>query len=128
MHIGLRVKGHLTICLYVVQGWFAVLGSSTGGAIAIFLFGVVGLEMKQKAPTATTIMQVVRKRWGMAAHLVSHVLPPQPHAAAASSPSLLVVCLGAQMCLIQRPLHRQSCIQANSWLPEDKRARKPALF
>ena len=44
--------------------------NSSGASVAIFLFGIVGLKLKERAPTATTIMQVLRCRWGTVTHIV----------------------------------------------------------
>ena len=44
---------------------------SAGAVLQILLFGVMAIQIKRKAPTAHTILEVVRLRWGKAAHIVS---------------------------------------------------------
>ncbi|KAI8468533.1 MAG: urea active transporter [Monoraphidium minutum] len=52
---------------YGVSGpfWYAA-----GATIQVLLFAVLAVEIKRKAPTAHTILEVVRARWGTVAHLV----------------------------------------------------------
>jgi len=40
-----------------------------GATVQILLFGILAIEVKRKAPTAHTILEIVRARWGTAAHL-----------------------------------------------------------
>ena len=44
---------------------------TVGGAIQIFLFGVVAMEVKRRAPRAHTVLELVRHRWGDAANFVT---------------------------------------------------------
>ncbi|CAL5436028.1 unnamed protein product [Camellia sinensis] len=52
---------------YGVSGpfWYA-----SGATIQVLLFGVMAIEIKRKAPYAHTICEIVKARWGTAAHLV----------------------------------------------------------
>lgn len=52
---------------YGVSGpfWYA-----SGATIQVLLFGVLAIEIKRKAPAAHTICEIVRARWGTAAHIV----------------------------------------------------------
>eukprot|EP01024_Parvocaulis_polyphysoides_P012609 TRINITY_DN145_c0_g1_i8.p1 TRINITY_DN145_c0_g1~~TRINITY_DN145_c0_g1_i8.p1 ORF type:complete len:670 (-),score=124.97 TRINITY_DN145_c0_g1_i8:1431-3440(-) len=52
---------------YGVSGpfWYA-----SGATIQIILFGILAIEVKRKAPTAHTILEIVKYRYGQAAHLV----------------------------------------------------------
>ena len=43
---------------------------TVGGAIQIFLFGIVAMEVKRRAPKAHTVLELVRHRWGNAANFV----------------------------------------------------------
>ena len=43
---------------------------TVGGAIQIFLFGIVAMEVKRRAPRAHTVLELVRHRWGNAANFV----------------------------------------------------------
>jgi len=52
---------------YGVSGpfWYA-----SGATIQVLLFGVMAIEIKRKAPNAHTVCEIVRARWGGAAHAV----------------------------------------------------------
>ena len=52
---------------YGVSGpfWYA-----SGATIQVLLFGVMAIEIKRKAPNAHTVCEIVRARWGRAAHAV----------------------------------------------------------
>jgi SSS family transporter len=52
---------------YGVSGpfWYA-----SGATIQVLLFGVMAIEIKRKAPNAHTVCEIVKARWGTAAHLV----------------------------------------------------------
>lgn len=52
---------------YGVSGpfWYA-----SGATIQVILFGVIAIEIKRKAPHAHTVCEIVKARWGTAAHLV----------------------------------------------------------
>lgn len=52
---------------YGVSGpfWYA-----SGATIQVILFGVIAIEIKRKAPYAHTVCEIVRARWGSAAHIV----------------------------------------------------------
>ena len=38
--------------------------------VQVLLFGVLAIEIKRKAPAAHTICEIIRARWGTAAHIV----------------------------------------------------------
>eukprot|EP01018_Ginkgo_biloba_P005332 Gb_35926 [translate_table: standard] len=52
---------------YGVSGpfWYA-----SGATIQVLLFGIMAIEIKRKAPHAHTVCEIVRARWGFAAHIV----------------------------------------------------------
>ncbi|XP_055820919.1 urea-proton symporter DUR3 [Solanum dulcamara] len=52
---------------YGISGpfWYA-----SGATIQVLLFGVIAIEIKRKAPNAHTVCEIVKARWGTAAHLV----------------------------------------------------------
>ncbi|TVU10535.1 hypothetical protein EJB05_44072, partial [Eragrostis curvula] len=52
---------------YGVSGpfWYA-----SGATIQVLLFGAIAIEVKRKAPNAHTVCEIVRARWGGAAHAV----------------------------------------------------------
>nr|ATG71187.1 ATDUR3 [Juniperus flaccida] len=52
---------------YGVSGpfWYA-----SGATIQVLLFGIIAIEIKRKAPHAHTVCEIVRARWGFAAHIV----------------------------------------------------------
>ncbi|KAJ3681610.1 hypothetical protein LUZ60_014183 [Juncus effusus] len=52
---------------YGVSGpfWYA-----SGATIQVLLFGVMAIEIKRKAPKAHTVCEIVKARWGTAAHCV----------------------------------------------------------
>ncbi|KAK3429724.1 hypothetical protein EUGRSUZ_E01215 [Eucalyptus grandis] len=52
---------------YGVSGpfWYA-----SGATIQVLLFGIMAIEIKRKAPYAHTVCEIVRARWGTAAHIV----------------------------------------------------------
>jgi Na+/proline symporter len=45
--------------------WYAA-----GATIQVLLFAVLAIEIKRKAPTAHTVLEIVKARWGTTAHLV----------------------------------------------------------
>lgn len=45
--------------------WYAA-----GAVLQIMLFGIMAVLIKRRAPNAHTILEVVRVRWGTAAHIV----------------------------------------------------------
>ncbi|WIA24070.1 hypothetical protein OEZ85_013681 [Tetradesmus obliquus] len=51
---------------YGVSGpfWYAA-----GATIQVLLFAIMAVEIKRKAPTCHTVLEVVRARWGTVAHL-----------------------------------------------------------
>ena len=51
---------------------------SAGAVLQIMLFGVLAVQIKRRAPNAHTILEIVRHRWGVAAHLVSFSPPSLP--------------------------------------------------
>ena len=44
---------------------------AAGATIQILLFGILAIEIKRKAPTAHTMLEIIRARWGTLAHIVS---------------------------------------------------------
>ncbi|VFQ70547.1 unnamed protein product [Cuscuta campestris] len=52
---------------YGISGpfWYA-----SGASIQVLLFGVMAIEIKRKAPNAHTVCEIVKARWGTAAHIV----------------------------------------------------------
>ena len=52
---------------YGVSGpfWYA-----SGATIQVLLFGILAVEVKAKAPTAHTYLEIIKARWGTKAHLV----------------------------------------------------------
>lgn len=52
---------------YGVSGpfWYA-----SGATIQVILFGIMAIEIKRKAPHAHTVCEIVKARWGTAAHIV----------------------------------------------------------
>ncbi|CAL5219522.1 g1369 [Coccomyxa viridis] len=52
---------------YGISGpfWYAA-----GATIQILLFGILAIEIKRKAPTAHTMLEIIRARWGTLAHIV----------------------------------------------------------
>jgi hypothetical protein len=46
------------------------LALPTGATIQVLLFAVLAIEVKRKAPTAHTVLEIVKARWGTSAHLV----------------------------------------------------------
>lgn len=48
--------------------WYA-----SGATIQILLFGILAVEIKRKAPTAHTMLEIIRARWGDTAHKVFFV-------------------------------------------------------
>ncbi|CAA2992765.1 urea-proton symporter DUR3 [Olea europaea subsp. europaea] len=52
---------------YGISGpfWYA-----SGATIQVLLFGVMAIEIKRKAPHAHTVCEIVKARWGTAAHIV----------------------------------------------------------
>ncbi|GBF91782.1 urea-proton symporter, partial [Raphidocelis subcapitata] len=52
---------------YGVSGpfWYAA-----GATIQVLLFAVLAVEVKRKAPTAHTVLEIVKARWGTGPHLV----------------------------------------------------------
>ena len=48
-----------------------LLSRICSGAMCVWLFAVVALELKYRAPHAHTMLECVEVRWGTAAHIVS---------------------------------------------------------
>lgn len=48
---------------------------AAGATIQILLFGILAIEIKRKAPTAHTMLEIIRARWGTLAHIVSTPAP-----------------------------------------------------
>lgn len=49
---------HLCLCRY-----------AAGATIQVVLFGLLAIEIKRKAPTAHTVLEIINARWGRRAHL-----------------------------------------------------------
>ncbi|KNA22314.1 hypothetical protein SOVF_035540 [Spinacia oleracea] len=51
---------------YGISGpfWYA-----SGATIQVILFGIIAIEIKRKAPHAHTVCEIVKARWGTAAHM-----------------------------------------------------------
>ena len=47
---------------------------AAGATIQILLFGILAIEIKRKAPTAHTMLEIIRARWGTLAHIVCTAL------------------------------------------------------
>jgi len=45
--------------------WYA-----SGATIQILLFGILAIEIKRRAPAAHTFLEIIKARWGTAAHIV----------------------------------------------------------
>merc|ERR1719478_56287 len=45
--------------------WYA-----SGATIQILLFGILAIEIKRRAPTAHTFLEIIKVRWGTPAHIV----------------------------------------------------------
>ncbi|KAK8963295.1 Urea-proton symporter DUR3 [Platanthera guangdongensis] len=43
---------------------------ASGATIQVILFGILAIEIKRKAPNAHTVCEIVKARWGTAAHIV----------------------------------------------------------
>lgn len=52
---------------YGISGpfWYA-----SGATIQVLLFGILAIEIKRKAPSAHTVCEIVKARWGFVAHMV----------------------------------------------------------
>ncbi|XP_042503528.1 urea-proton symporter DUR3-like [Macadamia integrifolia] len=52
---------------YGISGpyWYA-----SGATVQVLMFGIIAIEIKQKAPHAHTVCEIVRARWGTKAHIV----------------------------------------------------------
>merc|ERR1719473_540467 len=51
---------------YGISGpfWYA-----SGATIQILLFGILAIEIKRRAPAAHTFLEIIKVRWGTAAHI-----------------------------------------------------------
>ncbi|CAL5359391.1 unnamed protein product [Camellia sinensis] len=70
---GRNVKTGLIASVIVSQWtWAATILQSSNVAweYGVLLFGVMAIEIKRKAPYAHTVCEIVKARWGTAAHLV----------------------------------------------------------
>lgn len=45
--------------------WYA-----SGATVQVLLFAILAVEVKRKAPTVHTVLEVIKARWGRPAHLV----------------------------------------------------------
>lgn len=45
--------------------WYA-----SGATIQVLLFGILAIEVKRKAPTCHTVLEIIEARWGRTAHIV----------------------------------------------------------
>jgi len=48
-------------------------GYASGATVQILLFAVLAIELKRRAPSAHTFLEVIRARYGKVAHLVYFV-------------------------------------------------------
>ncbi|MBA0711955.1 hypothetical protein Golax_011083, partial [Gossypium laxum] len=57
---------------YGISGpfWYASGATIQASSILVLLFGVMAIEIKRKAPHAHTVCEIVKARWGKAAHFV----------------------------------------------------------
>lgn len=53
-----------------VMQFYALCRYAAGATIQILLFGILAIEIKRKAPTAHTMLEIIRARWGTLAHIV----------------------------------------------------------
>jgi len=53
-----------------VQGVAGGVWFAAGAVIQIFFFGIVAVEIKRRAPTAHTVLEIVAIRWGNKARVV----------------------------------------------------------
>ncbi|GMQ06979.1 hypothetical protein CsSME_00051361 [Camellia sinensis var. sinensis] len=59
----------LKCCVGICSLW-SFLVNASGATIQVLLFGLMAIEIKRKAPNAHTVCEIVKARWGTAAHLV----------------------------------------------------------
>lgn len=50
--------------------WEITYRYAAGATIQILLFGILALEVKRKAPSCHTFLEIIYVRWGAAAHIV----------------------------------------------------------
>ena len=62
----------ITYLKLYVQGVAGGVWFAAGAVIQIFFFGIVAVEIKRRAPTAHTVLEIVAIRWGNKARIVSH--------------------------------------------------------
>ena len=56
-------------CMYMFRE-ISFYRYTAGAAVQIFLFGIVAMQLKRRAPKAHTVLELVRHRWGNAANFV----------------------------------------------------------
>ncbi|CAL5438777.1 unnamed protein product [Camellia sinensis] len=61
---------HLTNGFKILISKWSFLVNASGATIQVLLFGLMAIEIKRKAPNAHTVCEIVKARWGTAAHLV----------------------------------------------------------
>lgn len=76
----------------------AAMWTSTSGVVVVWLFAIMAIELKYKAPTAHTFLEVIKVRWGNWAHGVRSWLQ-FPHTSAH------IATCNAQYCLPAVTLH-----------------------
>jgi len=70
-----------------MQGVAGPFWYAAGATIQILLFGVLAVEIKRKAPSAHTVLEIVKARWGCTAHKVPTLHNCIPIVTARYSPS-----------------------------------------
>jgi hypothetical protein len=53
----------------ITQAATAAAAAAAGATIQVLLFAVLAVEIKRKAPTTHTCLEIIKVRWGTAAHL-----------------------------------------------------------
>ncbi|MEW5314476.1 MAG: hypothetical protein WDW38_005972 [Sanguina aurantia] len=66
---GRSIKMGLTACDIVSKWTWAATMYAAGATIQILLFSVLAVEVKRKAPTVHTVLEIIHTRWGQTAHL-----------------------------------------------------------
>jgi len=95
--------------------WFAA-----GAVIQIFFFGIVAVEIKRRAPTAHTVLEIVAIRWGNKARVVcstSELVSTDSRSAKSVSAeegrAVMRSCWGPQLQKCKKPLAHE-CIGARN--------------
>lgn len=61
----------MLVRMSVVQGISGGLWFAAGAVIQIFFFGIIAVEIKRRAPTCHTVLEIVASRWGNVPRIVS---------------------------------------------------------